>query len=110
MNSDHKEFLAVLGHCFLQHGRCAEAVTVYEGLAALFPDDVQIKISLGYSALQAQNFNRVLDVTETLLSGTLSARDRGMTLLIQARALWALARTDEAGLAVKKLRAIADKP
>ena len=110
MNPDHKEFLTVLGHCFLQHGRFHDAGTVFEALVVLFPDEIAPKASLAYARLRLGDYGAALAQTDGLLRQPLPSRDRSFALSLRARALWGLARTDEARLVTDQLRALPVDP
>ena len=110
MGESHKDFLSVLGYCFLQHGRFGDARTVFEALALLFPDDIRSRASLAYVQLRLNQPGLALDATDALLRLPLDARDRGFVRVIRGRALLALGRLDEARLASADVQSIGHEP
>ena len=106
MTSDDRDFLSVLGHCFLQYGKFEQARTVFEAMAILFPGNLTVMASLAYALLRLGEYERALAEADTFLETAASDRDRGFGLLLRARALTALARTEEAKIATEHLRSI----
>ena len=49
------DVLRVIGFLQIQHGKVDEAVGVFEALYALFPEDINIGLSLSYALLQVGN-------------------------------------------------------
>ncbi len=106
MDRSHKDFLSVLGHCFLRHGRFGDARTVFEAMAVLFPGDVLVMASLSYALLQQGDPDGALASTDTLLRLALTERDRSYAQLIRGRALLALGRVEEARLSSANLHGL----
>lgn len=96
MEDSHKDFLAVLGHCFLQCGQYERARVVFEGMVALFPDDTRALASLGYVLGRLDQPAAALEAIERLDRLPLTAADQIFSRLLRGRALWALGRHDEA--------------
>ena len=49
------DVLRVIGFLQLQHGKAEEAVGIFDALYAIFPEDINIGLSLSYALLQLGN-------------------------------------------------------
>lgn len=107
LSEDQLDALYVLGYSFIQHRQNDKAMTLFEALAALYPDDPHVQKSLSYVYLCARRYGDALVQAEAWQAQAdasaepLSATDVAGMALLQSRALWGL---DRAGDAREQLR------
>ena len=95
LSSDQRDALCVLGYSFIQHRQTDKALTLFEALHALLPDDPHVQKSLSYVYLTAQRYSEALETAERWEQGDNSG-DSAPIFLIQSQALWGLDRAEEA--------------
>jgi predicted Zn-dependent protease len=96
MRDDQKEFLAILGYFYLQHGEPGRAMVLLRALDAVSPDDPEVLKSLSYAHLATGQHGRALDATERYMAAGGASGDAAPIQLLRARALWHLGRGAEA--------------
>ena len=86
--------LRLLGFLYLRLGLAARAVRLFQALAALVPQDVQIALSLAAAHLEDERPETALAVLERPpLAG---AQEEPAARLLKAQSLWRLERREEA--------------
>jgi tetratricopeptide (TPR) repeat protein len=87
----------VLAHFYLQHEQHEKAMTLFEALATLSPENPEVGKALSYTYLQMGRFQDAQNVAEDLIrSLPPSSPALAPIYLIQSKALWALGRITEA--------------
>jgi tetratricopeptide (TPR) repeat protein len=97
MGSTELDTLSLLGYVFLMTDKLEKALSVFAGLAELYPDHAHNHRLLAYTYLRLQRYAEALPETEAALAAAATddeARDK--LLLMKAHALWGLDRKDEA--------------
>lgn len=95
MDERTRDFLAVIGYVYLQHGDAANAASVLEPVCQARPHDRGAARMLAYAYLQTKQFRKCLELTDYLLSGH-GSQEPLHVWLFRCRALYGLGRCDEA--------------
>jgi type III secretion protein Y len=93
-----RDFLLLLGFRHIQAGSMSEALTIYEVLHVLLPNDIKITQALIYVYLKIGNIECALNELEKLLSQPISDP---VTWLLRGQTLSQLGRTAEAAKAMR---------
>lgn len=95
MDERERDFLAMLGYVYLQHGDAANACVVLEVVRLSRPHDREVARALAYALLQVERFQECLDLTDFLLAGS-GREESTLVWLLRCRALLGLGRCEEA--------------
>jgi regulator of sirC expression with transglutaminase-like and TPR domain len=102
MTNASREFLSLLGYVFLEHGQGAKAVTVYEALHALDPDDPATSRRLAFAYLMDDRFVECLRHGDAHMDRFPTDPQLETIRLARGRALWNLGRQNEARRVAKR--------
>jgi tetratricopeptide (TPR) repeat protein len=95
MDERTRDFLAVIGYVYLQHGDAESAAAVLEPVLAARPHDRGAARLLAYAFLQRKRFRECLELTDFLLNGH-GSQEPSYVWLFRCRALYGLGRHEEA--------------
>ena len=94
--------MSILAFLYLQNNKTDKAAVLLKALKVLYPDDVNIRRSLGYALIQADAAADGLTEVEACLA---RMRNKGPAraglLFLRSRALWKLGRHEEARAAFR---------
>lgn len=96
LSPEHKDALCLLGYSFIQHRQGEKARLLFTALTTLFPQDIPIKLSLGYACLMTEHYAQALETAGSCQPTSVSGADNTPVDLIKIQALWGLDRKDEA--------------
>ena len=95
MDERQRDFLAVTGYVYLQHGAAANAADLLETAHIARPHDRCVARLLAYAYLQLRRFRECLELTDYLLNGY-GNQEPLQVWLFRCRALYGLGRSQEA--------------
>ncbi|MBF0103647.1 MAG: hypothetical protein HQK77_22335 [Desulfobacterales bacterium] len=95
MNDNHKDFLAILGYIYLQHGLFQKSLIIFKTMQLFFPNDAHAIKSLSYAYLMLNEYQNALTEIDKL-----NEHDKP-ALLIKSKALWGLGNVDESRIVLQ---------
>ncbi|MEE4379307.1 MAG: hypothetical protein V2J55_17610 [Candidatus Competibacteraceae bacterium] len=110
LSSDQQDALRALGYMYLQTGQKYKALTLFEALHHLLPDDHSIALSLIYSRQVLGHYQAALDLAESLLAETIEDSHIAPLHLLCAHALQGQGRSTEARLQLLSHQAAKGNP
>lgn len=96
MDTVSKETLTLLAHLYLEHFKYEKALTLLKALNLLFPDDLQIILSLAYAYLKNYDYQSALRLSELCLKKVISEKSKTAANIIKSKALWGLGKEEAA--------------
>ncbi len=96
-----REFWALLGFTYMEHGKFDKARVVFELLKGAF-DDVNSLKALSYICLKTGRYEEALAYADAFIKRCEDEKKRKTAFLLKSRALWALGRREEARQYMKK--------
>lgn len=102
-NENQRDFLRLLGYLFLCCEKYQKAVTTFELLHLIEPEDIDVMLSLAFALLNNQQYDKAHDVSALLSRNTTDAEKLKMTEIIRAKALWGAGHREEAEAIMKNI-------
>lgn len=95
-NENQRDFLRLLGYLFLCCEKYQKAVTIFELLHLIEPEDIDVMLSLAFALLNNQQYDKANDISALLPKNTTDAEKLKMAKIIRAKALWGAGHREEA--------------
>ena len=110
MDRRQKQFMAHLGHVYLQNGKTDRARIVFRALAVLFPEDPYVHKACSYIYLREGNDTAALEEANRYLVTACHDTGRSVGYLLGSKALWRMGRTAEARDMFERYQATRSNP
>lgn len=95
MDERERDFLAVIGYVYLQHGDADSAADILGAVLVSRPHDRDVARALAYAHLRMGRFQECLELTDFLLAGE-GRHEPRIVWLMRSRALLGLDRREQA--------------
>lgn len=95
-NEEHRDALHLLATIYLDQGHTEKGICLLEALDVMEPHHPPLLKTLSYAYIASGHFQKAFTILDALLRLSLPMPENAPLLLLQARALWGLGRTEEA--------------
>ena len=110
MDRRQKQFMAHMGHIYLQNGKLERARVIFHALQVLFPEDPYVHKACSYMYLLEGDYAAALQEANRYLLTARHDAGRIVGYLLGCKALWGMGREQEARDMFQRYQAIRSRP